>query len=160
MGHVAAPFGIQGWIKVQAYTEMLDGLLDYPAWWLGNKNSWREYRVLEAAPHGKTLIVKLEGCSGRDLAQNLKGCQIAVPRAALPVASDDEYYWADLIGLSVVNIEGVPFGQVSSLLETGANDVLVVKSGTEEILIPFIDEVIVNVDRIARVVTVNWGKDY
>lgn len=159
MGHVAAPFGIQGWIKVQAYTEMLDGLLDYPVWWLGNKDSWREYRVLEAAPHGKTLIAKLEGCSGREMAQNLKGCQIAVPRTALPVASDDEYYWADLIGLSVVNIEGVPFGQVSSLLETGANDVLVVQ-GERERLIPFVAAVIRKVDIAARLIQVDWGADY
>lgn len=159
MGRVAAPFGVQGWVKIQPFTEEVDGLADFPSWWLGDGKSWREVAVEACNAHGVTLLAKLEGCNGRDAAAALKGSQVAVPRDALPRTAKDEYYWSDLIGLAVVNLQGEPLGKVSGLLETGANDVLVVQNGQER-LIPFIAQYVVEVDIAGGQVRVDWGADY
>lgn len=159
MGHVSAPFGVRGWIKVRPYTEMLDSLLDYPVWWLGKEGSWREYKVLEADVHGKGLIASLEGSNGRDTAEMLQGSQIALPRELLPKAQENEYYWSDLIGLSVINAQGVELGKVSELLETGANDVLVIQ-GDRERLVPFVKALILEVDLAKGLIKVDWDADY
>ena len=159
MGHVTASFGVMGWIKIRAYTETVDGLLDYPVWWLGKNEQWRECRVEDSALHGKEIVAKLAGCDDRDAALKLRGSQIAVPRSMLPDAAENEYYWADLVGLEVVNAEGVSFGRVHELLETGANDVMVVR-GESERLIPFISQVVLEVNRQQGLIRVNWGEDY
>ena len=159
MGRVAAPFGVRGWLKVHAFTENLDGLLDYPVWWLGRNGAWQAHRVLEGSVHGKLLTVQLEGVADRSAAEALKGTEIAVPRSELPLPEENEFYWNELIGLNVVNTAGVELGKVDSLLQTGANDVLVVK-GERERLIPFVKQVVLEVDKAAAVIRVDWGADY
>ncbi|HEX8874957.1 MAG TPA: ribosome maturation factor RimM [Nitrosospira sp.] len=167
MGHIVGPYGILGWIKVLPYTEYVDGLADYPAWWLGRGDGqWREVKVNGCAVHGSVLTALLEHHSDRTAAARLKGLQVAVPRSQLPVLSKsgkDGYYWSDLIGLEVVNLEGESLGKVTGLLETGANDVLQVQSLKEhgrERLIPFIAQAISRVDLSASRITVDWGLDY
>ena len=159
MGHVSAPFGVRGWIKVRPYTETLDSLLDYPVWWLGKEGAWREYKVLEADVHGKGLIASLEGSDGREMAEMLQGSQIALPREQLPKAQANEYYWSDLIGLGVINAQGVELGKVSELLETGANDVLVIQ-GDRERLVPFVNPLVLEVDLAKGLIKVDWDADY
>lgn len=159
MGHVVAPFGVAGWIKVHSHTASRESLLEYPVWWLGRGENWREVRVAEGSVHGKSLIARLEGYVDRTRAAELKGQQIAVPRSSLPRANKGEYYWVDLIGLTVVNLQGEELGTVNGVLETGANSVLDVR-GTRERLIPFIGQVIQEVDLKARLVRVDWGLDY
>lgn len=159
MGRVSAPFGVRGWLKVHAFTETLDGLLDYPVWWLGRNGAWQEHRVLECSVHGKLLIAQLEGVADRRAAEALKGIEIAVSRDELPALEENEFYWSGLIGLNVVNTAGVELGKVDSLLQTGANDVLVVK-GERERLIPFVKQVVLDVDKAAGVIRVDWGADY
>ena len=113
--------------------------------------------------HGDHLVAKLAGCSDRDAAALLKGRVIAVPREAFAPAAAGEYYWADLIGLAVRNTEGQDFGVVTTMLETGANDVMVVRLGEDaksERLIPFITSVIKRVDVASSVIEVDWGLDY
>ena len=141
MGRIAAPFGVKGWVKIQPNTAAVRGLLDYREWWVGSDADWRECAVAEARAQNRALVAKLEGCDSRDAAAKLRGASIAVPRAALPAAGSGEYYWADLIGLKVVNAVGQDFGVVAGMLQTGANDVLVVEGGRER-LIPFIAAVI------------------
>lgn len=159
MGRIAAPFGVRGWVKVQPFTEEFDSLLDYPVWHLGRATQWREVAVLEADVHSKSLVARLDGCDDRDDAAALKGMEIAVPREALPKAGEDEYYWSDLIGLEVENAQGEVLGKVSEVLETGANDVLVVE-GERERLIPFVAHTILKVDLAAGRINVDWGADY
>jgi 16S rRNA processing protein RimM len=159
MGRIAAPFGILGWVKVQPFTEEVSGLLDFPVWNLGRGEQWREVKVLETEAHHKTLVARLDGCNDRDAAAALKGLEVAVPRAALPEAADNEYYWSDLVGLEVVNVQGEVLGKVTEVLETGANDVLVV-AGERERLLPFIAQVILDVDLAAGRINVDWGADY
>lgn len=159
MGRVAGAFGVLGWIKVQPHTESSAALTRYRKWWLGREQRFTEYAVVEAKPHGTTVLAKLAGVEDREQAASLRGMDVAVPRAALPRTRRDEYYWTDLIGLSVVNAEGVEFGAVKSVLATGANDVLVV-DGERERLIPFIRQVVVAVDLEAGRIRVDWGADY
>jgi 16S rRNA processing protein RimM len=160
MGKIVAAQGILGWVKVQTFTEYLDSLLDYDTWYVGNEQSWRPLQVLEADVHGKVLIAKLEGVADRTAAEKYKGQLIAVPRAELPQEEEGEYYWSDLIGLPVENLAGEKFGMVESLLETGANDVLVVKGERGEILIPFIESVIREVSLKDKTIRVDWQADY
>ncbi|MDQ3186567.1 MAG: ribosome maturation factor RimM [Pseudomonadota bacterium] len=167
MGHITGPFGVSGWIKVFPYTEHVDGLLDYPVWWLGKGDGdWREIKVTGCEAHGSILTAVLEQYADRTAAMRLKGMQIAIPRSRLPDLSKngkDGYYWSDLIGLEVINLQNEELGKVTGLLETGANDVLQVQSLQEnekERLIPFISQVIIKVDLEACRITVDWGMDY
>lgn len=163
MGRVTAPFGVKGWVKIYALTAQLGNLRDYPVWWLGHEGDWREMQVVVARVQGNTLVAQLAGIEDREAAVALKGLEVAVPREQLPGAAEGEFYWADLIGLRVVNTEQHEFGRVVRVMQTGANDVLVVASGNgnePETLIPFIAGAIRQVDLEAGVISVDWGKDY
>lgn len=161
MGRVAAAHGIRGWVKIQPFTEYLDSLFDYDDWWLGKEGGpWRKVEVLQCEVHGKVLAAQLQDCPDRNAAERLKGLLVGVPRSELPEHDDGEYYWADLIGMSVVNAADERLGTVGKLLETGANDVLVVSGENGEILIPFVDAVVKQVDEQARTIRVDWSADY
>lgn len=164
MGRIVAPYGVYGWLKVLPDTEALDGLFDYDTWWIGKQDNWREVNIEQAKIHNDVLVVKLAGVDDRDQAFACKGLQVAVPRDALPTPDENEYYWSDLIGLAVKNQQEVDFGYVTDVFETGANDVLVVKSGKEngnvERLIPFIDQVVLEVDITAKTMLVDWDADF
>lgn len=159
MGRIVAPYGIYGWLKIQPDTEVLDGLLDYPEWWLGRDKQWQKYEVEAAKVHSNTLLVKLKGVSDRDMAFALKSRQVAVPREQLPEPDDNEYYWSDLIGLQVTNLQGLDLGTIAEVFETGANDVLVAK-GDRERLIPFVDQVVLEVDLDAKTMQVDWDAEF
>lgn len=167
MGRIVGSFGVLGWVKVLPYTEFVDGLLDYPVWWVGKGDGkWREVKVTECNVHAKMLIAVLEKSADRTAAMMLRGMQIAIPRIQLPVLSDsgeDGYYWSDMINLKVVNLQGEELGNVAGLLESGSSDILQVhnlKDGKSERLIPFVDQVIMKVDLEAHQITVDWGLDY
>lgn len=159
MARVAAPFGVKGWIKVQPFTEQVDGLCSYTTWWLGSGQQWQPRRVTAVEVHGKTVVAQLDGLADRDDAFGLKGMEIAVPRSELPAADEDAYYWADLIGMTVINAEAAVLGEVTGLLETGAHDVLRV-AGDRERLIPFVRQIVRQVDPVTRQITVDWELDY
>lgn len=159
MGRIVAPYGIFGWLKIQPDTETLDGLLDYPEWWLGRGDQWQKYEVEAAKIHSNTILVKLKGVSDRDAAFAMKSKQVAVRRTALPEPEDGEYYWSDLIGLQATNLQGVDLGKITEIFETGANDVMVVK-GERERLVPFIDQVVLDVDLEAKTMQVDWDAEF
>jgi len=159
MGRVAAPYAVRGWIKIQAFTENLDNLLDYPVWRLGKAGKWQAYEVLEAKVHSQSLIAQLDGIIDRNAAEAITGMDIAVLREELPPAEANEYYWDDLVGLQVVNTSGEPLGKVTGLLETGAHDVLKVV-GEREYLIPFVEAIVREVDADAGRIVVDWGTDW
>lgn len=161
MGRVASAHGIRGWVKIQPFTEYVDSLLDYETWWLGNEQGpWREVEVQQCDVHGKVLVAQLQDCPDRNAAERLKGQLVAVPRSELPEQDEDEYYWSDLIGMAVVNEAGDRLGTVDKLLETGANDVLSVRGESGEILIPFVEAAIKQVDLQNKTILVDWAADY
>ena len=159
MGYIAGAFGVKGWVKLQPLTAEPQNLLDYAGWWIEDGAGWQYRKVERAEVHDRTVAAKLQGCDDRDVAVRYRGRQVAVPRAEFPQAGENEFYWADLVGLKVVNAEGEDLGTVSRVFETGANDVLVVE-GERERLIPFTEEVVSKVDLAGKLILVNWGADY
>lgn len=160
MGKVVAAHGIRGWIKIQVFTEYLDSLLDYDTWYLADGQSWQPRKVIAANVNGKVLVAKLQDIADRTAAEKYKGLLVAVPREQLPPTEEDEYYWSDLIGMAVENQAGDKLGAVESLLETGANDVLVVRGEQGELLIPFVASVIQQVSLKDKTIRVDWQADY
>jgi 16S rRNA processing protein RimM len=159
MGRISAPFGVKGWIKLQSYTEEPGNLLTYPTWWVGNEEGWQESRLEQGEVQSGTLVAKLAGCDDRDAAALYRGKQVAIPRDAFPLPAANEFYWTDLVGLRVVNEQGTDLGEVREVLETGANDVLVVH-GERERLLPFTELVVKQVDVGGRVIRVDWDSDF
>ena len=147
MGQLGTPFGVKGWVRIFADTEYPDSLLDYSVWYLETATGWQAFDIEAAEMHAKGLVA-------------MRNRKIAVPRSELPETEDGEYYWSDLIGLSVVNLAGESLGKVTQLLETGANDVLVIRDANVERLLPFVDAVVKTVDIAAALITVDWGLDY
>jgi 16S rRNA processing protein RimM len=163
LGRVIAPFGVQGWIKLSPLGDDPAAWREMPALWLGRDpdgTEWRRYEIEALKAHGKGLVAKLRGIGDRTAAEAIDGSYIAAPREDLPPPQDGEYYWADLIGLDVVNAQGVKLGTVAELLETGANDVLVVREGKTERLLPFIAQVVGEVDVPNRIIRVDWQADW
>lgn len=159
MGRIVAPYGIKGWVKIQTFTQEQRSLLDFPLWQVGRDGEWQPWTVEAAKVHGAAVVAKLEGITDREQAAVLSGMRIAVSRDDFPEPAADEFYWADLIGLEVVNVAGVNLGNISRVFATGANDVLVVE-GERERLLPFIATVIRQVDVAGGTVTVDWDADY
>lgn len=159
MGRIAAPFGVKGWMKIQSDTEGPGSLLPYKTWWIGRDGDWREAAVAGAKVQGRVLVARLAEVEDRDVAAALRGKEVAVPRSQLPQARSGEYYWADLLGLRVVNAQSQELGRIAQIMQTGSNDVLVVR-GDRERLVPFIADVIREVDTTAGVVRVEWGAEY
>jgi len=163
MGRITVPFGVKGWVKVHPFTETPASLLAYPKWWIGGDPEWQEIRIEDAEVHGASVAAKIQGCDDRDAAALYRGREIAIPRDAFPAAEENEFYWADLIGLRVVNEQDEDFGTVAEVFKTGANDVLVVagrEGNKRERLIPFLESVVRKVDFEGRVIRVDWGSDY
>ena len=159
LGRISGLFGVRGWVKVYSYTEPREAVLQYDRWLLSGKDGWQEATVAEGQRHGKTVIARIDGYDDRDQAAALVGTEIAVSREALPEAGKDQYYWSDLEGLRVVHRDGTELGRVSHLLETGANDVMVVE-GEQERLIPFVmDKVVIGVDLDKGEIEVDWEWD-
>jgi 16S rRNA processing protein RimM len=159
MGRIAAPFGIKGWVKVQPFSDDPGTLMDFESWRVGRDTEQALYTVETIQEHSNALVAKLEGIDDRDAAYALRGQEISVERSKLPPPEENEYYWSDLIGLTAVNREGVELGKVDSLMETGAQDVLVIK-GKQEHLIPFIAQFVGKVDVAGGLIEVDWGEDY
>lgn len=165
MGRIIAPYGIKGWVKIHPFGDDPLSWKKMPRWWLcqddkAAETSWQAYALKNCRFQGKGLVALLDGIDDRTAAESLKGCYIAAPREAMPPTAADEYYWADLIGLAVENAEGEPLGTVSTLISAGAHDVLQVNDGESEHLIPFVPAYVDKVDTDARVIRVQWQKDW
>lgn len=148
-------------MRVFSYTQPRENIIRYQPWYLKDRTGiWQERRLAAGSRHGKGVIARLADCENRDQAQALMGYEIAIRRDQLPETVPGEYYWRDLEGLAVVTASGEWLGTVDHLLETGANDVLVVK-GDRERLIPFVlEKVVVNVDLEKGEIQVDWDKDF
>lgn len=161
VGKITGAFGVKGWVKVFSHTEPREGIGNYNLWYLkqGNKG-WREVKIESARLQAKTVIAKIEHVDDRDAAQMLTGSEIGIEKSQLSAPAEDEYYWRDLIGLRVLNKHGTLLGEVNSLMETGANDVLVVK-GEKEYLIPWtMGHAVIEVNLKQGEIQVDWDEDW
>ena len=174
VGRIGEPWGVKGSFRVHAYAHPADALRANRTWHLSPPEppvgaaliarhpgatppflSVRDLRV-----QGDGLVASARDVDDRDAAAALRGARVFVGRATFPKTAADEYYWADLIGLDVVNRDGAALGRVDGLLDNGPQSVLRVVSGDVERLIPFVSAHVDGVDLAARVVTVDWGLDY
>lgn len=165
MGRIVAPFGVQGWVKVHPFGDDPLSWRRMPRWWLSADDTaaeagWQAHTLRGCRQHGKGLIAAFEGIADRNAAETLQGQYIAAPRDAMPEIARDEYYWADLIGLAVVNTEGEALGTITTLLSAGAHEVLQVSDGTLTHLIPFVPDYVPEVDTAGGQVRVVWQKDW
>ncbi|QQZ28165.1 ribosome maturation factor RimM [Thiothrix subterranea] len=160
LGKISAAFGIKGWVKVYSHTHQLDGILGYAPWSLKVAGEWQPCKLLNGQIQGKGIVVQLEGVIDRNQAEKLVGCEIGVPRSRLLPLDADEYYWADLIGMEVVTVNGVLLGTVDHLFETGANDVLVVQGERERLLPWVLGTFIQAVSLDEKRIVVDWDPDF
>ena len=167
LGKVGAVYGIKGWLKIHSFTDDQEAILDYFPWSLKLGNKIQSVEITDWRKHNNGLVVKVAGIDDRDVAQKLVGSEIFVSEDALSDLPEGEFYWRDLIGMSVVTDKGYDLGQVSDIMETGANDVLVVKAnlkdgfGKKERLIPYlIDQVILSVSTENKQICVDWDPGF
>lgn len=165
LGKIVGAYGVQGWVRVHPFADDPAAWGRMKSWWLGREDvpadTWREVGVHRCRTQGDALVAQLDGVADRNAAEALKGVLLGAPREALPATGEDEYYWADLVGLEVVNGRGESLGRVRELIESGASDVLVVVSGDgTERLLPFVDAVVRKVDIGAGRIGVEWEADW
>ncbi len=162
IGKVSGAYGVRGWLKVFSYTDPRNNILAYSPLYLSGKAGWTEVKVTGGRVQGKGIVMAIDGITDRDQVLALIGAEFAIKRSQFSPVGDDDYYWSDLIGLQVLNIKDDELGVVQGLLETGANDVLVVtdKHGTER-LIPFVlGPIVKQVDLDRKLIKVDWEQDY
>ena len=159
LGRISGVFGVKGWVRVFDFSRERGSILEHPRWLLRRGADWQEAVLIAGQRHGKGVVAQLEGCEDRDQALALIGVDIAVWPQWLAAPEKDEYYWYQLEGMEVVNLAGEPLGRVDHLIETGANDVLVL-SGERERLIPYLPETVREVDLDTGRMVVDWDKDF
>ena len=160
VGKISGVFGIKGWVKVFSFTECRENILSYSPWLLKKDSETRLVAVIDGKLQGKAVVAQLDGVNDRDQAASFMGWDIYITPEQLPKVAKDEYYWSDLIGLAVETDLGVQLGVVESLLETGANDVVIVK-GERERVIPFLQgQTIMAIDLEAGRMVVDWDPDF
>ncbi len=165
LGRIVAPFGIQGWLRVHPFGDDPEAWRKMPQWWLAADaeapaTSWKAHALEAVKLHGDGVVAKLAGIDDRDASEALGNCYVGAPREALPAPAQDEYYWSDLVGLGVMNMQDQQLGRVKSLVETGAHQVLVVTDGERERLLPFVGHVVRLVDVAQGVIRVDWDSDW
>jgi 16S rRNA processing protein RimM len=182
VGRILDAWGIKGWFKVLPHSASPEALFSSKRWFLlppersakprrptdaAALQDWTEpllLRVKEAKDHSDSVVANSADIPDRNAAESLKGARIFVPRSSFPTPEDGEFYWVDLIGLQVVNREGVTLGEVRDLLSTGPQTVLVLQAEeggkAVERMIPFVSVYVDKVDTQARCITVDWQADY
>ena len=159
VGKVSGCFGVKGWLKIFSYCDPRENITTYKSWIVGDK----VYDSVESKRNGKLIVAKLEGIDDKDIAMTLIGQTVEIRLDQLAQLESEHYYWRDLIGVEVKNTKGILFGTISSMLETGANDVIIIK-GERERLIPYITDAnngrtVIEVDIEKKTMIVEWHED-
>lgn len=171
VGYVSGAYGLNGWVRIRPYAADADALLTAKTWWL-DKPELHDVDMMQAKMHSGDVVAQLMGVAGREAAEGLRGTAVHISRAHFPALSDDEFYWVDLIGLAVVNLQGEALGVVADMMDNGAHPILRVgrlpasagegptADAGAEILIPFVEQFVREVDQAGKKITVDWGLDY
>lgn len=170
VGYVSGAYGLVGGIRITPHSVDADALLNVKTWWL-DKPALRPVSVRTAKYHSGDVVATLVGLRDRDEAEALKGATVQVSRSQFPALEEDEYYWTDLIGLDVVNLQGEALGKVTDMMHNGAQSILRIKPAMDpaagepdakvsDRLVPFVDQYVKTVDLKARLITLDWGLDY
>jgi len=167
VGYVAGAYGLNGWVRIKPFSADGDALLHAKTWWL-DKPELRDVGMLQAKVHSGDIVASLMGVSGRDAAEALKGAQVQIPRSHFPALEDGEFYWVDLIGLAVENLQGEAIGSVTDMMDNGAHPILRIapapgddpEASAAEILIPFVEHFVKTVDQGQKKIIVDWQRDF
>lgn len=167
VGKLGSTYGIRGWLRIYSSTEQTESIFDYQPWFLKIKGQWQPIELESWRHHSQDLIVKLKNVDDREAAQLLANIEIGVDLSVFPKLEEGDYYWHDLIGCQVVNLQSYHMGTVSEMMETGSNDVLVVRAttkdafGKQERLIPFLyKQVVKRVDLTTKTIEVDWDPGF
>ena len=173
LGKISGFYGVKGWVKLYSYTQPKENIVSYKNVQIKLSGCWQNISLDAGKLHGKGVIAHFSGYDDRDAVAGLLGAEISVNRSQLQDNAEGEYYWADLVGLKVVNTKGIDLGQVTALIETPAHDILVVRAPESveqktsqrnmriEYLIPFVvDRYIHSVDVDTGVITADWDETW
>lgn len=176
VGRILDAWGVKGWVKVQPFAADPQALFSSRRWFLKPPVPQQGVKlpasvgaavppllkVMQVKEHGDGVVAQVQDVTDRSGAEALRGARIFIGRASFPTADKDEYYWVDLIGMTVVNREGQVLGTVAGLIDTGPHSVLRLEAATpaEERLIPFVGAYVDDVSMAERRITVDWGLDY
>lgn len=187
VGHVTGAYGIQGWIRVRPYSSEADALLNAKTWWLEKTGQPKQdVDVMQSKGHSGDIVARLTGVADRNAAEAMKGTVVSISRKHFPALDDNEFYWVDLIGSAVENLQGEQLGVVSDMMDNGAHPILKVTAPAQEtavlpedaveakprkgareksvaapeMLIPFVDQFVKTVLPKDKKIVVDWGKDY
>ncbi len=165
VGFISGAYGLNGWVKVRPFSADAGALLHAKTWWL-DKPALHDVDLLQVKMHSGEVVASLMGVSDRNAAEALKGTTVRIPRSRFPVLADDEFYWVDLIGLAVENLQGETLGKVAEIIDNGAHPILRVafavdgEEKLQETLIPFVAHFVKSVDQQGKKLTVDWARDY
>lgn len=166
VGQITSVYGVKGWVKIYSHTDPMENIMTYRPWLLKVGSQWKPIKVEASKRHAKGLIAKLDGVDDREVARQYCGVDIAVETSLLPDLGEGEYYWSQLEKLSVYTLSDELLGRVSHLMETGSNDVLVVRGNAESIdrrerMIPYLpDQVIKEINLEAGTMRVDWDPEF
>ena len=161
IGEIKAVYGIKGWVKIFSYTRPIEQIFVYPKWFIGTAGNWQQIELEDSRQRSNSgLIAKFKNIDDRTLAQSFAGKNIAIEKTELTELESGEYYWSQLIGLQVINLKSETLGEVIEMIETGANDVLVVKNEQGQQLIPYDKSIVQEVRIDSQQILVDWEIDY
>ena len=176
VGYVSGAYGLNGWVRIKPYASDAEALLAAKTWWF-DKPELHDVAMMQAKMHSGDVVAQLMGVAGREAAEGLRGTAVHISRAHFPALASDEFYWVDLIGLDVDNLQGESLGRVVDMMDNGAHPILrvahvptqetaeapvpgVKETAVPELLIPFVDQFIKTVDQVGKKIIVDWGLDY
>ncbi len=159
VGKINGFFGVQGWVKIFSYTEPRKNIFEYQPWYFIDDGTYKSIEMTMGREQSKTIVAHVKGIDNRDQASQLIGKSLYIDKDQLPQLDDNEHYWHELAGFRVINKNAVDLGVVDYLVDTGSNDVLVIK-GDKEHWIPYIEPYLVSVDKKNRVISVDWDENF
>jgi 16S rRNA processing protein RimM len=159
VGKINGLFGVQGWVKIFSHTHPRKNILSYQPWHVEIDGEWSTLDILKGREQGKTIVAQLKDINDREQARSMIGVDIYIEKSQLPALEEGEYYWEELIGLEVINQQQVVLGKVSSLVDTGANSVIIV-NGEKEHWVPYIEPFLIEVNLDKQQILVDWDEDF
>ncbi len=160
VGKIGAPYGVKGWVKIFSINRSPESLLEYETWYVESQNGWEILEISERKRHDGHVIAHIAGIDDREIAKQFTNKQISILPTQLPKAEKNEFYWLDLEGLKVITKDGEELGQIDNMMETGANDVMIVV-GNKKRLIPFVlNKTVLSVDLKKKEIIVDWDPSY
>ena len=159
VGKINGFFGVQGWVKIFSYTEPRKNILEYQPWYFIDDGTYKAIEMTTGHEQSKTIVAHVKGIDSKDQAVQLIGKSLYIDKDQLPQLDDNEHYWHELVGFRVINKDGIDLGVVNYLVDTGSNNVLVIK-GDKEHWIPYIDPYLVSIDKQNRFISVDWDENF